>query len=243
MAAKATRGRPKGSGINDDKILAKINGLLAKDPDLKATTAIKMAGITDPSSIRRLRDKLKSSPTKRKKTAAKKASTKKAPATRKASTTRTRAKAKTASTRKSTTKKAPARKAAAARKTVKTRTTAGNRAAAKKITASKSVKTRKAPSAAASAPDGFNFANPFVEMANNPFADMTQGMKMPTELGSLDIEDIVTSTVEKQIQLYESALKFSPLAHLLRQQAFLTDMMLTVLRTQKELARVTKPKF
>lgn len=55
---KAGRGRPKGSGLNDSAQLAAIEKLLANDPQLKPTTAIKMSGVTDPSAVRRLRDKL-----------------------------------------------------------------------------------------------------------------------------------------------------------------------------------------
>ena len=56
------RGRPKGTGINDRDTLQAISKLLARNTDLKPTTAIHMAGITDPSGVRRLRDKLKSIP-------------------------------------------------------------------------------------------------------------------------------------------------------------------------------------
>ena len=56
-ATKPTRGRPKGSGINDRAILLSIAGLIVDNPTLKRTTAIKQAGITNPSTIRRLRDK------------------------------------------------------------------------------------------------------------------------------------------------------------------------------------------
>ena len=52
-----TRGRPKGSGINDSDRLAAIARLIDADPDLKPTTAIKALGVSDPSIIRRLRDK------------------------------------------------------------------------------------------------------------------------------------------------------------------------------------------
>jgi hypothetical protein len=55
--SKPGRGRPKGSGLNDAAQLRAIAGLMAADPDLKPTTAIKTLGITDPSVIRRLRDK------------------------------------------------------------------------------------------------------------------------------------------------------------------------------------------
>lgn len=51
------RGRPKGSGIDDQKFLKEIAAMIAAKPDLKPTTAIKALGITDPSAIRRLRDK------------------------------------------------------------------------------------------------------------------------------------------------------------------------------------------
>lgn len=54
---KARRGRPKGSGIDDTTRLETIARMLAADPNLKPTTAIKNIGITDPSAIRRLRDK------------------------------------------------------------------------------------------------------------------------------------------------------------------------------------------
>lgn len=56
---KPQRGRPKGSGIDDTTILHDVAHLMAADPQLKPTTAIKAAGITDPSAIRRLREKLR----------------------------------------------------------------------------------------------------------------------------------------------------------------------------------------
>jgi hypothetical protein len=51
------RGRPPGTGKNDNERLLKIAALMAADPGLKPTTAIKKIGETDPSTIRRLRDK------------------------------------------------------------------------------------------------------------------------------------------------------------------------------------------
>jgi hypothetical protein len=51
------RGRPPGTGKNDTDRLMKIAALMAADPALKPTTAIKQIGETDPSTIRRLRDK------------------------------------------------------------------------------------------------------------------------------------------------------------------------------------------
>ena len=54
---KSSRGRPKGTGLNDAAQLRAIAGLIAQNPDLRPTTAIKTLGITDPSVIRRLRDK------------------------------------------------------------------------------------------------------------------------------------------------------------------------------------------
>lgn len=60
-AARAPRGRPKGSGINDQHRLAEIARVIQDDPRIKPTTAIKALGITDPSTIRRLRDKFNGS--------------------------------------------------------------------------------------------------------------------------------------------------------------------------------------
>lgn len=60
-AIKHGRGRPKGSGLDDSAQLQAIRKLLAADPALKPTTAIKKVGITDPSAVRRLRDKLHAS--------------------------------------------------------------------------------------------------------------------------------------------------------------------------------------
>jgi hypothetical protein len=56
---QSRRGRPKGSGIDDSATLQRVAELMGADPDLKPTTAIRMLGIDDPSTIRRLRDKLK----------------------------------------------------------------------------------------------------------------------------------------------------------------------------------------
>jgi hypothetical protein len=57
MAGERRRGRPKGTGINDQEVLLKIATLLAANPAKKRTTAIKEVGITNPSIVRRLRDK------------------------------------------------------------------------------------------------------------------------------------------------------------------------------------------
>ena len=53
------RGRPKGTGIDDSTTLRTITSLLADNADLKPTTAIRRSGVTDPSVVRRLREKLK----------------------------------------------------------------------------------------------------------------------------------------------------------------------------------------
>ncbi len=57
QTAKRQRGRPKGTGINDRDTLMRIAEIVVANPALKPTTAIKQAGITNPSTIRRLRDK------------------------------------------------------------------------------------------------------------------------------------------------------------------------------------------
>lgn len=57
--AKVRYGRPKGSGLDDRAQLAAIAALLAANPKLKPTTAIRSLGVEDPSDIRRLRDKFR----------------------------------------------------------------------------------------------------------------------------------------------------------------------------------------
>jgi hypothetical protein len=51
------RGRPKGTGIDDRPRLREIAALIARQPEIRPTTAIKLLGENDPSVIRRLRDK------------------------------------------------------------------------------------------------------------------------------------------------------------------------------------------
>ena len=60
-AATAKRGRPTGSGINDRIWLREIGRLIRIHPATKPTAAIKALGVTDPSTIRRLREKHKRS--------------------------------------------------------------------------------------------------------------------------------------------------------------------------------------
>lgn len=55
--AKSRRGRPKGTGIDDSDRIAQLTELLKVRPELKPTTAIRTMGISNPSVIRRLRDK------------------------------------------------------------------------------------------------------------------------------------------------------------------------------------------
>ena len=57
---KRSRGRPKGSGIDDQERLLDIGRLIECTPGLKPTTAIRQLGFSDPSTIRRLRDKYNS---------------------------------------------------------------------------------------------------------------------------------------------------------------------------------------
>jgi hypothetical protein len=52
-------GRPKGSGLDDRLTLASIAALIAANPKLKPTTAIRSLGVEAPSDIRRLRDKFR----------------------------------------------------------------------------------------------------------------------------------------------------------------------------------------
>jgi hypothetical protein len=53
------RGRPKGTGIDDNDRIARLAELLRTRPDLRPTTAIRLMGYSNPSTIRRLRDKYK----------------------------------------------------------------------------------------------------------------------------------------------------------------------------------------
>ncbi len=55
----ARRGRPIGTGIDDSDRIARLAELIRTQPNLKPTTAIRVMGFSDPSTIRRLRDKYK----------------------------------------------------------------------------------------------------------------------------------------------------------------------------------------
>lgn len=59
IETKARRGRPIGTGIDDSDRIARLAELLKTQPDLRPTTAIRVMGFSDPSTIRRLRDKYK----------------------------------------------------------------------------------------------------------------------------------------------------------------------------------------
>ena len=59
VETKAKRGRPIGTGIDDSDRIARLAELLKTQPNLKPTTAIRVMGFSDPSTIRRLRDKFK----------------------------------------------------------------------------------------------------------------------------------------------------------------------------------------
>lgn len=62
--ANVRYGRPKGTGLNDSQQLRAIAALLAANPKLKPTTAIRSLGIDSPSDIRRLRDKFRAEQSK-----------------------------------------------------------------------------------------------------------------------------------------------------------------------------------
>jgi hypothetical protein len=59
LQTSVRRGRPKGTGIDDSERLARLDELLRIHPDWRPTTAIRKMGYSDPSAIRRLRDKYK----------------------------------------------------------------------------------------------------------------------------------------------------------------------------------------
>ncbi|GEO82510.1 hypothetical protein [Pararhodospirillum oryzae] len=54
---KKNRGRPKGSGKDDSQALSKVADLLAAEDKMKPTTAMKRAGVKNPSDLRRLQVK------------------------------------------------------------------------------------------------------------------------------------------------------------------------------------------
>ena len=58
----SSRGRPKGSGIDDSELIGAISTMLRDNPEMRPTTAIKAIGVSNPSTIRRLRDKYNSQP-------------------------------------------------------------------------------------------------------------------------------------------------------------------------------------
>ena len=59
LEARGRRGRPKGTGIDDNDRIARLAELLRIHPELRPTTAIRAMGIIDPSIVRRIRDKYK----------------------------------------------------------------------------------------------------------------------------------------------------------------------------------------
>ena len=59
VTQKPKRGRPIGTGIDDSDRIARLAELLRVQPEMKPTTAIRVMGFSDPSTIRRLRDKYK----------------------------------------------------------------------------------------------------------------------------------------------------------------------------------------
>lgn len=59
VGTKPRRGRPIGTGIDDSDRIERLAELLRTQPHLKPTTAIRAMGFSDPSTIRRLRDKYK----------------------------------------------------------------------------------------------------------------------------------------------------------------------------------------
>lgn len=260
---KTTRGRPKGSGIDDRQTLMKIAAIIAAEPNKKRTTAIKQIGINNPSHIRRLRDKfneqadslissVKGGASKIKTNgsaisatpapAAKKAATKKA-APRKAAVKATAKTAKKTAKAKKADEKARVRKSApkpAAKEVVaKAAGKSPTKAAAKSTTRkavtksvrvqAKSAPVRKTRKTAAKRKNGK--AGAIGSKAGLAKAGFKMG-EMPW-LNS-GVESVVGGIVENQIALYESALKHSPMAAFLRQQALMIDMALSMLKAQQD---------
>ena len=67
------------------------------------------------------------------------------------------------------------------------------------------------------------------------------GFPLPDMLSvTSGVESVVGSIVENQISLYESAIKQTPMAAFLRQQALVIDMVLSMLKAQQDWTRKSK---
>ena len=209
MAADRRRGRPKGTGINDHETLLKIAHILAADPAKKRTTAIKEAGITNPSVVRRLRDKYQEHEAvlvAEMHAATAKTTRKSAPAAPTAPQP-VNGTASTAAPRKG--------KAAAAHNTVQAPAHVPAHAPAQ-VKQVKEEPISAAPQAAA--PAG-NTSGPAVD----PLAALFEG---------LNIETLVTQFIGHVLGLDANEIKNSPITALIKQQAQLADLVLPLLASQ-----------
>ncbi|MEL6746263.1 MAG: hypothetical protein AAGF32_06530 [Pseudomonadota bacterium] len=262
---KSGRGRPKGSGIDDTPTLIAMADVIRKDPDAKRTTVIKELGITNQSHIRRLRDKFASMEKELlagKVTVSAEASA--APAAK--AERKAMAPASKTPVRKSAAPKAKAKPAArtaakpAAKPAVKAAAKAAPKAAARTMNtaAEKATKTatrvtKRATKAVSAQRDAVNAAAKAqsqtadaMAAATRDTASMASGMTaamngmapftaMPWMNAGL--ETAVTRMVENQISLYETAMKTSPVAAFLRQQALMMDMALSMMKSQQQWAK------
>lgn len=215
------RGRPKGSGINDKKTLLKIAQIIAKDPSTKPTTAIKLAGIKDASSIRRLRDKyneqaqtllseaggtVKAQPAK---------STKR----RAAAKQRVEVAAVKSRTPSSGAKTKRSKKAAARRKTSAARTASSRKPVMTKPAVKAQAKSNGSAASTTKAIPSFASVS-FMPITGTPAAQL-----------AIDMQKTMNTMVKSQMQLYESFVAMSPVTTMLKQQAAAASMVMTAIKS------------
>ncbi len=223
MAADRKRGRPKGTGINDHEMLVKIAHLLAADPTKKRTTAIKEVGISDPSVVRRLRDKYQ------------------------VHEATLLAQAHAATVKPS--RKAAGVPAAAVATPVAAQSVNGHAATAKTAAAPVAKKGKSAPQAAAqaTAPSAARVMEESITAAPQPTAHAKAAPQAAASAGTTNgqaidplaalfeghnIETLVTQFIGHVLGLDANEIKNSPITALIKQQAQLADLVLPLLASQ-----------
>ncbi len=251
---KTGRGRPKGSGIDDTKTLQQMAARIKADPDAKRTTVIKDLGITNPSHIRRLRDKFAElenellANAKPLAAAAKKAkpsgdavrmspkpAAKKAPAKRKTAEADAPASANVSAPAKKAVarvQKKATKAVTASKKAVEATEAATQQSMATLTAAMQETATAAASMGRAHMPQQ-NEAQQAAMNAMAPFA-MMPWMQMP------GLDTAVTRMVEGQMSILETAVRSSPFAAFLRQQAMMMDMALSMMKSQQQWVRAAQ---
>jgi hypothetical protein len=247
-AAAPRRGRPKGTGINDNDILADIGRRLAADPDLKPTTAIKQAGVADPSVVRRLREKLKISGGPVAPEATVREPTTGAVATSRVATGKRDARPAATNPRKPATVTPPFTPQAAALAAALTEAaTAAAAAAAKTVPAYASQASKRnavrnsgtqtplvAPAVTAETTDaGAAATRPDADMSGPDRSSATEDAAPNADIMKV-VAETIASTTRLQMELFQEVLRLSPLSDMLRQQKAFSDAMAAALAAQRK---------